>query len=227
MAQKQREPKQKSSSFPIVTGLIGVLLFWSAAYFAIESVLPSLYRFDPVVLGRIAKEEVAKNLTFDKTVDNLLKSLDKQYPGLIQTKQDWLFNVAGGAMGQLHVAHISLSEYLIIFGSPIGTEGFSGRFMADDYFMILKGEQWAYYPGNLTKLVFKPGTINHMPRGQAIGYKMPDECFALEYARGWIPLMMPFGIADYFTSTLDFYELYRLFSVFGREVVRNMLAGKF
>lgn len=58
-------------------------------------------------------------------------------------------------MAPFQVLHCSLSEYVIIFGSPIGTEGHSGRFLADDYFHILYGEQWAYTPGQLTKEVSK------------------------------------------------------------------------
>ncbi len=52
-------------------------------------------------------------------------------------------------------------------------------------------------------------------------------CWALEYARGWIPLMMPFGLADTLTSTLDFPTLVHTFAVYGKCVVNELLQGKF
>lgn len=57
-------------------------------------------------------------------------------------------------------------------------------------------------------------------------YKMDSTCFALEYARGWIPPMLGFGYADTFSSTLDFPTLWRTSVITGREMIANLLRGK-
>lgn len=137
-----------------------------------------------------------------------------------------IFNNAGGAMGAMYLIHCSITEYVIIFGTPVGTEGHSGRHIADDYFIILEGEQWAFSPGQFDKQVFYPGMIHHLPRGEAQQYVMPDKCWALEYARGWIPTMLPFGVADILFSTLDFPTLYHTFVLYAQLVIKELMLGK-
>ena len=180
--------------------------------------------FDPEVLAEIARKGVG--LPHDRMFGVVHAALRERYPKHIAPSMRWIFNNAGGAMGTMRVLHASLTEYLILFGSPVGTEGHSGRFLADDWFFILDGEQWAYTEGALEREVYRAGDVHHLPRGVAKGFRMPDRCFALEYARGAIPLMLPFGIADTLTSTMDFRTLAKTFRVYARGVTRELRQGK-
>jgi hypothetical protein len=150
------------------------------------------YGFDKEQLHALTQEAVRLYpANRQALVDHIIRNLTTTYAGTrlrinpnAHDKSEWFFNNAGGAMGSMVVLHASITEYLIIFGTPLGTEGHTGRHTADDYFHILVGEQWAHAAGDLEMEVYKAGDVHHLRRGTVKQYKMHEGCFALELARG-------------------------------------------
>lgn len=211
--------------------LVAVLLaVVSPLVYLLEQRLDSFYIFDHGHLHELSTRAIAQHGNNTRgIVDYIVAELTAkpETAKYVNVDEEWVFNNAGGAMGGMYVIHASITEYLIIFGTAVGTEGHTGRHTADDYFNILSGEQWAYVPGEFEPEVYPAGSVHHLRRGTVKQYKMPEACFALEYARGWIPPMLFFGFADGLSSTLDFPTLWRTTWVTGREMLGNLAIGKF
>ncbi|RJO74060.1 MAG: hypothetical protein C4523_01495 [Myxococcales bacterium] len=181
--------------------------------------------FDPAVLHEIAQKGIG--LPYDTMFQTVIAELDRRYPGRIRVQQRWIFNNACGAMGQLTLLYGSLTEYLILFGTPIGTEGHSGRYSADVHDFMIDGEMLTYREGEFVPTVFKPGDRALLERGASKGYCVRDHAWMLEYSKGWIPFMLPTGLADNFFSNLDFRSVFTLMWDYGKLCVRELLRGKF
>ncbi|KAH6614466.1 ERG2/sigma1 receptor-like protein [Chaetomium sp. MPI-SDFR-AT-0129] len=225
-SQPQRKSPGKSIWLKLLT-ILGVLL---PVYYLLEANLHRFYVFDVDELHDLTKRAVATYGNDTRAMaDFIVRELDGQasLSTYINRDEDWMFNNAGGAMGAMYIIHASITEYLIIFGSAIGTEGHSGRHTSDDYFYILSGVEMAYVAGQYEPEIYPPGSVHHLHRGHVKQYRMPEKCFALEYARGWIPPMLFFGFADFFTSTLDFPTLGKTVWITGREMLGNLARGKF
>ena len=183
------------------------------------------YLFDPEELHDIAKLAIGKKPRSEifAAVEDALAA---RYPKHIARDTPWIFNNAGGAMGQIKVLHGSLTEYLLIFGTPIGTQGHSGRYRTEVFDYMLDGEMWCYQAGEFQRTVFKPGDLAYLGADQAKGYALPNGGFMLEYARGFVPSMLPFGLADTLFSTRDGATLGRTIWHYGKLTVRELLQGK-
>jgi C-8 sterol isomerase len=182
------------------------------------------YIFEPEVLREIARGALGQPIA--QVIAQIGTELEQRYPGHILPKREWIFNNAGGAMGAMMLLHGSITEYVMIFGTAVGTEGATGRFPADDYFIMLEGEHWSFAEGDLERHVVKPGDWAILKRGQSKAYRIPNGGWALEYARGAIPLMLPFGLADTLSSTLDLRQVGRTMAVYTKAVVGNLMRGK-
>jgi hypothetical protein len=158
--------------------------------------------FDPDVVDECAKACLGrpKPEMFDVFADQLTA----RYPGVIDRGQPWVYSIAGGAMIQMKLYYASLTEYIMIWGTPIGSEGHSGRHLVGFWDTVIDGETWYYGEGQFEKTVYRPGDRIYVGPGHARGMNFTDGVWAVEYARGAIPLSMPFGLADELLSTLDF-----------------------
>lgn len=176
--------------------------------------------FEPRKLWNIAKMGIGHPT--EEAFEIIINALDKEYPGYIEKKQHWVFNNAGGAMGQMTILHGSLREYLILFGTGQGNEGHSGRYKAEVYDFVFKGEMLCEYEGVFKREVHGPGSPAYLPSSIVKHYCIKEEAWMLEYSRGNIVSMLPFGLADTLISTLDYMTLLRTIWLYGRLVVRNM-----
>ncbi|KAL4736699.1 ERG2 and Sigma1 receptor like protein-domain-containing protein [Aspergillus similis] len=198
---------------------VAFLALFTGLYRFLDARLERFYIFDHHHLHDLSKRAIAAHGNDTRAiVQYIVSELDEKVGSTHLNKdEEWVFNNAGGAMGAMYIIHAS---------TAIGTEGHTGRHTADDYFNILQGTQLAYVPGSYEPEVYPAGSVHHLRRGEVKQYKMESSCFALEYARGWIPPMLFFGYADTFSSTLDFPTLWATSRITGREMISNLLKGK-
>lgn len=180
--------------------------------------------FEPNILHCIA-QTACLDASRSQIVDAVVMALSQRYPHHIETTVPWIFSNAGGAMGQIKLLYCSLSEYLLLFDTPIGTEGHSGRYSAEVYDFVLDGEFWCFETGDLERRMYGKGDVAYLGANRAKGYRAPDRLLVLEYARGPIPMMLPFGLFDAIFSTLDRETVVNTLWHYGRNVAKNILRG--
>jgi deazaflavin-dependent oxidoreductase (nitroreductase family) len=160
------------------------------------------YVFDPNVIHEISRKHLGQPL--EEMFGSITAELSERYPGAIDDSKPWIFNNAGGVMLQMKLLHASTKEYVMIWGTPIGSEGHTGRHLVEFYDTVLDGEAWYYQEGQFTRDVYTPGDHIFLGKGQSAGMHYPDHVWMVEYARGVLPSLLPFGLADALLSTLDF-----------------------
>ena len=180
--------------------------------------------FDPKRLHEIARTAVG--LPHEPMVKTVVDALRAEYSTHIAPSPRWVINRAGGAMGMMLLLHGSLSEYVLLFGTPIGTEGYSGRYRMDIWDFVLAGDMWTYTEDAIAeRVVTGPGEAAHLGRDQAKGYRLPDACWMLEYGRGPVVTMLPFGLSESLVA-VDLTTIWRTLAVYAPLVVRELRQGK-
>ena len=112
-------------------------------------------------------------------------------------------------MLQIKLLHASPREYLLLWGTPVGTEGHSGRQPVEYFDTVLHGEAWYYQEGHFEREVYRAGDQIYLGARQGAGIRVHEATWMLEYARGPVWRLLPFGLADSVFSTLDFATVWR------------------
>jgi C-8 sterol isomerase len=171
--------------------------------------------------------EAHRGKPLQEAFDAMHRELLQRYPGRIADNYRFIINQAGGALGQVAILYASTNEYLIFFGSPIANGGHSGRYNAEFWDIMIDGEMQTFIEGEVERHVYRPGDMAYLPRHQAKGYRIPDHGWMLEYSRGNMVELFPFGvIAPAMFVTLDWTAAYAQISDFAKLVFKNLDAAR-
>lgn len=179
------------------------------------------YVFEPDTLHQIAKQGI--DLSDEERFEYIRQRLTEQYPGHICNKLDWVLMNSGGCIYAVAVLHASLKEYLLIFGNSIGTSGHTGRHWTEIYDFVIDGELW-YFKEELPwqRIVHKAGDRYYLAPHHSEALRISDRAWVLEYARGPIISILPFGLAGSLFTTLDFKTIFRIIGIYGKLVIKEL-----
>lgn len=181
--------------------------------------------FDPETLHCCSKAGVG--LSGEAMLDAVTAALREEYPAHVSSSpREWFINNAGGAMGQVCMLYASLSEYLFFFNTPIGTEGHSGRYPVSIWDFMIEGTMWCYNEGQVERREYQPGDAAFLDRSEIKGYRVLEGGCMLEYGRGFIPGMLPFGLADALSSTLELPTIWKTLRIYTKHVLRSQTLPK-
>ncbi|UXA12706.1 isomerase [Mycobacterium sp. SMC-8] len=184
------------------------------------------YRIDPDVLHQVAREVVGLPLHTGELTARAVGLLAEAYPGLIDpTPGRWVGSKAGGVLGKVRFLYFSPREYIVIFGSPTGTQGFSGRYKHVDIHKFLLAGQIDSYDlesdDHVALPPLMPGGHTCLQRGHARGLTIHPGSWHLEYGRGAVATTLPFAMVDTLLVSLGFESVRRSTIEFGKLVRRR------
>jgi hypothetical protein len=167
------------------------------------------YKIDPDVLHTVTKQVVGLPLEGGELISRATELLSAEYPDLIDPQPGrWVGSKAGGILGKVRFLYFSPREYVVLFGSPTGTQGFSGRYKHVEIHKFLMSGQIDSYDlesDELVPLTLRPGEHTSLEKGHA---SHPGS-WHIEYGRGAVVTTLPFAMVDTLLVSLEVESLRR------------------
>ncbi|NVN49977.1 isomerase [Mycolicibacterium hippocampi] len=184
------------------------------------------YRIDPDVLQKVTSQAVGSPLEGAELITYAIELLADEYPDLIDPRPGrWVGSKAGGILGKVRFLYFSPREYIVIFGSPTGTQGFSGRYKHVDIHKFLIAGQIDSYDldSDETSALppLSPGEHTCLERGHARGLTIHPGSWHIEYGRGAVATTLPFAMIDTLLVSLEFESVRRSTVEFAKLIGRR------
>ncbi|WP_293010375.1 isomerase [Mycobacterium sp.] len=165
------------------------------------------YKIDPDVLAQIAKDAIGRPLDSGERLDHVVEMISAAYPHLIApVRGRWVGNKAGGILGKVSMVYFSPREYIVLFGSPTGTQGFSGRYKHVEIHKFLLAGQIDSYDlesDQISPSILRPGERTCLEKGHTRGLTIHPGSWHLEYGRGAVATTLPFAMAETLLTSLE------------------------
>lgn len=159
------------------------------------------YVFDPHELRDLALRHVGKPVGV--IAADLEQDLADKYGKLISRDMPWVITPAGFLMYQVKMVFARPNEYIGLMGIPVESTGHTGRHPVTYYDTMLSGGSRNFHPGQHEPEIVKAGDFLVTRPGEAFAAQVTDHIFFLEYCRGPLVTLMPFGFSNYLFATLD------------------------
>ncbi len=181
-------------------------------------------QIDPLVLHRVAKEVLEADLENGEMFALIRDKLHQEYPRLIAKEpRCWIGSRAGGVLGKMTFLHVSLNEYLIIFGCPAGTAGFSGRYnfmQIWDFFLSGETRTYDLESDQIEPTVGRAGDKGYLEKGQSLGVEITAGSWMIEYGRGPNITALPFALMDSLISSFELKSFFLTMSEYTKLILR-------
>ena len=184
------------------------------------------YKIDPEFLTQVCKEVLDLPVENGEMFSAVIEKISNKYPKIVDKKQRrWIGSRAGGVLGKLTFLYISFTEYLIIFGCPSGTQGFSGRYnFMEIWDFLLSGKTITYdlESEQIAPTILLPGDVGYLGKGHSLGVEIQAGSWMIEYGRGPNITALPFALMDSLVSSVELKSFWSTMSEYTRFITKSL-----